>query len=62
LQQDVRQRLIRLEGARLSPNEQKTLEDARAFLEQSARAVASGDLQRALNLARKAFLLIAALE
>jgi hypothetical protein len=62
LQQDVRQRLARLDGARLSGNERKTLENARTFFEQSTRAVASGDLQRALNLARKAFLLTAALE
>jgi hypothetical protein len=62
LQQDVRQRLSRLEGARLPADERRTLEDARNFLDQSTHAVTSGDLQRALNLARKAFLLLAALE
>jgi ribonuclease E len=62
LQEDVRQRLARLNEARLSPSERKTLEDARTFFTQSTRAIETGDLQRALNLARKAFLLVAALE
>jgi len=62
LQQDVRQRLARLGGAQLSANARATLDDARTFLDQSTRAAASGDLQRALNLARKASLLVAALE
>jgi outer membrane biosynthesis protein TonB len=62
LQEDVRQRLARLNEARLSPSERKTLEDARTFYAQSTRALESGDLQRALNLARKASLLVAALE
>jgi RNA polymerase-interacting CarD/CdnL/TRCF family regulator len=62
LQEDVRQRLARLNEARLSPSERKTLEDARTFFAQSTRAIESGDLQRALNLARKASLLVAALE
>jgi outer membrane biosynthesis protein TonB len=62
LQEDVRQRLARLNQARLSPNERKTLDDARTFLAQSTRALESSDLQRALNLARKASLLVAALE
>ena len=62
LQQDVRQRMTRLNPARLSPNERKTLDDARTFLAQSSRAFESSDLQRALNLARKASLLVAALE
>jgi hypothetical protein len=62
LQEDVRQRLARLNQARLSPSERKTLEDARSFFAQSARALESGDLPRALNLTRKASLLVAALE
>jgi outer membrane biosynthesis protein TonB len=62
LEGDIRQRLARLNEARLSPSERKTLEDARTFLAQSTRALESGDLQRALNLARKASLLVAALE
>jgi len=62
LEQDIRTRLARLNGAHLSSNDQKTLEDARTFFAQATRAMASGDLPRALNLARKAGLLLAALE
>jgi hypothetical protein len=62
LQEDISQRLTRLKGAQLSANDQKTLEDARTFFAQAARAMATGDLPRALNLARKASLLLAALE
>jgi len=62
LEQDIRQRLTRFNGARLSTNDQKTLEDARTFFAQAKLAMASGDLPRALNLARKASLLLAALE
>jgi len=62
LQDDVRQRMARLNPAGLSPNERKTLDDASTFLAQSARALESSDLQRAFNLARKASLLVAALE
>ena len=62
LQENVRQRMARLKPAQLSPNEQKTFEDAGTFLAQSVRAFESGDFPRALNLARKASLLVAALE
>jgi hypothetical protein len=62
LEEDVRQRLARLKGAQLSANDRRTLEDARTFFAQSTHAMASGDLPRALNLARKASLLLAALE
>lgn len=62
LQENVRQRISRLNPAHLSPNEKKTLEDAGTFLAQSTRAFESGDFQRALNLARKASLLVDALE
>ena len=62
LHADVRERAARLNQARLSANERKTLEDARTFFAQSERALASGDLERALNLARKASLLVTALE
>jgi hypothetical protein len=51
-----------LSGARLSGNDQKTLEDARTFYAQASDAMASGDLPRAMNLARKAGLLLGALE
>jgi hypothetical protein len=62
LQQSVHQRMSRLNPARLSANERKTLDDANTFLAQSLRASDSGDFQRALNLAHKASLLVAALE
>ena len=62
LQQDLRKRLEQLSGSRLSANDQKTLEDARTFYTQASDAMASGDLPRAMNLARKAGLLLAALE
>ena len=62
LEQDIRQRLARLNGARLSANDQRTLEDARMFFSQAEDAMTSGDLSRALNLARKASLLLSALE
>jgi hypothetical protein len=62
LDQNIRQRLARLKGAQLSANDRRTLEDARTFFEQAAHAMASGDLPRAYNLARKASLLLAALE
>jgi hypothetical protein len=62
LQQDIGKRLERLSSAHLSANDQKTLEDARTFFQQANQAMASGDLPRALNLAHKAGLLLAALE
>ena len=62
LEQDIEKRLAQLSGAHLSANDQKTLEDARTFFAQARQAMASGDLPRALNLARKAGLLLAALE
>lgn len=62
LEQDIRQRLARLSNAQLSANERKTLDDARGFFAQATQAMVSGDLPRALNLARKASLLLAALE
>jgi hypothetical protein len=62
LQQDLRKRLEQLSGVRLSANDQRTLEDARTFYTQASDAMAGGDLPRAMNLARKAGLLLAALE
>ena len=62
LQQDIGRRLEKLSSAHLSANDQKTLEDARTFFAQANQAMASGDLPRALNLAHKAGLLLAALE
>jgi len=62
LQQDIGKRLEKLSSAHLSANDQKTLEDARTFFAQANHAMASGDLPRAMNLAHKAGLLLAALE
>jgi hypothetical protein len=61
-QQDIRVRMGRIDRSRLSALEHKTLEDAGTFLVQSQRALESGDLLRAFNLARKASLLVSALE
>jgi hypothetical protein len=61
LQNGVKQQIGQLEGAQLAPADRKTLEDARTFLAQSEKALEEGDLQRSLNLARKASLLAAAL-
>jgi Leucine-rich repeat (LRR) protein len=62
LQEDVRGRLSRINEVKLTPDDRRTLEDARTFFVQSNHALEEGDLQRALNLARKASLLVAALE
>ena len=62
LQDDVRQRIAKLSRARLSGADRKTLHDARTFFAQSTRALNEADLQRALTLARKASLLVLALE
>ena len=62
LQADVRERLARINEAKLSEIDRKTLEDARTFFAQSNHALEAGDLLRALNLARKASLLVTALE
>ncbi len=62
MQDSVRQRMSRLNEARLTPTERKTLEDARTFFTQSLHALEGGDLQRALNLAHKASLLVSAVE
>lgn len=62
LQQNLHRRAARLERQTLSAGDRKTFEDARTFLAQSERALADGDLQRALNLAQKASLLVSALD
>jgi len=62
LQDDVRQRIAKLSRAGLSGADRKILDDARTFFAQSTRALNDADLQRALNLARKASLLVSALE
>jgi hypothetical protein len=62
LQDDVRQRMAKLSHAGLTGADRKTLDDAQTFFTQSTRALHEGDLQRALTLARKASLLVLALE
>ncbi len=62
LQNDVQQQITPLEQGKLAPADRKTLEDAQTFLVQSRKAFEEGDLQRSLNLARKASLLVAALK
>ncbi len=62
MQQSIRERIARVNASRLTPLERKTLDDARTFLTQSERALRDGDLVRAMNLTRKASLLISALE
>jgi hypothetical protein len=62
LQDDVRQRIAKLSDAGLTGADRKTLDDARTFFAQSTRALNEADLQRALTLARKASLLVLALE
>jgi hypothetical protein len=62
LQDDVRERITKLSHAGLSGVNRKTLDDARTFFRQSTQALDAGDLQRALTLARKASLLLSALE
>jgi hypothetical protein len=62
LQEDVRQRIAKLSRAGLGGADRKTLDDARTFFAQSNRALSEGDFQRSLTLARKASLLVSALE
>lgn len=62
LAQDIRPRLERMNGKQLSAADRRTLEDARTFFVQSGHALSAGDLPRALNLAKKAGLLLDALE
>jgi outer membrane biosynthesis protein TonB len=62
LQDDVQKRISKLSAAELSGVDRKTLEDAKAFFAQSTQALNEADLLRALMLARKASLLVSALE
>lgn len=62
MQESVRARIAALGHTSMASVDRKTLEGARAFLIQSERARDSNDLQRSFNLARKASLLVDALE
>jgi hypothetical protein len=54
----IRSRIAQLRRAGLAEAERKSVEDAQTFLEQSQHALDANDLARALNLARKASLLV----
>ncbi len=62
LQEHLQDRIRRLDRPNLPTTARRTLDDARAFLVQSQRALENGDLQRARNLASKAGQLVSALE
>jgi len=62
LQQSVKARIAALERTQMANLDRNTLNGARSFVAQSDRALKSGDQQRAFNLARKAYLLVDALE
>lgn len=62
LQESLRQRIGRLENVRMGTSARRTRDDARTFLMHSQEALEKGDLQRALNLAQKAALLVVDLE
>ncbi len=58
----IRGRVAQMRRNRLGDLERKTLDDAQMFVEQSQHALDTNDLVRALNLARKASLLVNALQ
>lgn len=62
LQNQVRGRITRQENATLSADDHRMLDDARTFLSQSERALATSDFPRARTLARKASMLLAVIE
>ena len=62
VQHDMGVSIEQFERSPLSEPERQTLAEARAFLDQSTRALKEGDLPRAEKLADKARLLITALE
>lgn len=61
-QESTRRRLAQLDHAQLGQGDRRTLDDAKAFLSQSERELARGEVIRASNLARKAALLVSAIE
>lgn len=60
--EDTERRLAQLDHVSLGAGDRKTLDDARAFLAQAARALEEGQLTRSVNLAHKAALLVSAVE
>ena len=61
-QEDTQKRMTQLGRVQLAAGDRKTLDDARAFLVQAARELEKGELMRSMNLARKAALLVSAVE
>lgn len=61
LHADIEGRMAQLHAGSLTAQQKKTLDDAQQFLSQSQHALVNGDLTRALNLARKASLLVGSL-
>ncbi len=62
VQRRAQDRIARLSATRLSTSGRRIIEDARTFLAQSGKALEEGDLPRALTLARKASLLVSAMD
>lgn len=62
LQRGIEKEISRLNQEQLSQSQQNTLDGARGFLQQSQRALQQSDLQRALNLAHKADLLVISIQ
>ena len=54
----IRGRIAELKQAKLADSQKKSVDDAQMFLDQSQHALETNDLTRALNLARKASLLV----
>jgi hypothetical protein len=54
----IRGKIAQLKEAKLGEAERRSVDDAQMFLEQSQHALEANDLTRALNLARKASLLV----
>ena len=61
-QENTRRRLAQLDHAQLGQGDRRTLDDAKAFLSQSEHEFERGEILRAMNLARKAALLVSAIE
>lgn len=59
---NIRGKVAQMKGASLSDSQRRTLDDAQMFVEQSQHALDANDLVRAMNLARKASLLVNALK
>jgi hypothetical protein len=54
--------LVHLRRRNLTSGDRKTLRDAQLFLDQAAQAMKAGDLERSMQLAKKAGLLVSAVQ